>query len=325
MKHSLFKSFFACAILAIGSAPFTCSAHADEASDFSHSLTTDGAYYFKSDFQKGKDHFAKVTGPFDGILARTTWKTTYTIPTPLGENPLLAQANLELNGSFEFTPLSIRPIASISFSPLPFLVLEAGSSIGTGWNLLGFKGFCEYKNDSYKNLTPFSRYYHDHWLGATFQFDTGALIEGDWTHVILLANYQMIYRDVIGIDNGKLWAWQTTEGYVNGLGYEFIALLGYQMPKLVDLIGIMADMYGFYRNKDYGEYASTYGKFMRVDFNFLARLALNKINSITISTRIASRRSFATDHKKSEDEPHLLQTGREWHFDRIAFTWERKF
>ena len=160
---------------------------------------------------------------------------------------------------------------------------------------------------------------------ATFQFDTGALIEGDWTHVILLANYQMIYRDVIGIDNGKLWAWQTTEGYVNGLGYEFIALLGYQMPKLVDLIGIMADMYGFYRNKDYGEYASTYGKFMRVDFNFLARLALNKINSITISTRIASRRSFAIDHKKSEDEPHLLQTGREWHFDRIAFTWERKF
>ena len=325
MKHSLFKSVFACAFFAIGSAPFVCSVQANETKGISYLLTVDGAYYPKSDYKKGGDHFAKVTGPFDGILARATWKTTYTIPTSLGQNQLFSGTNLKFNGNMEITPLSIRPIASIAFSPLPFLIFEAGSSIGTGWNLLGFEGFCEYKNDSYKDITPFTRYYHDHWIGATFQFDTGAIFEGDWTHVILLANYQMIYRDVIGIDNGKLWAWQTTEGYVNGLSYEFIALLGYQMPKFVDLIGVMADMYGYYRNEDYGDYAQTYGKFMAVKIDLLARLALNKTNTLTVVTRMTSRRSFATDHKKGEEEPHLVQTGREWFFDCIAFSWERKF
>ena len=325
MKHSLFKTLFTSAFFAIGNAAFFCSVHAADSTGFSHLLTFDGAYYLKSDYKKGTDHFAKPTGPFDGILAKATWQSTYTLPTPLGKHPLLSGAHLKLNGSFEISPLSIRPIASISFSPLPFFVFDAGSSIGTGWNLLGFEGFCEYKNGSYENMTPFTRYYHDHWIGATFQFDTGAIFEGDWTHVIILANYQMIYKGVTGVKNGHLWAWQTTEGYVNGLGYEFIALLGYQMPKFVELIGVMADMYGYYRNSDYGEYAQTYGKFMTIEISLLASLSLNKTNALTIAARTASRRSFTSDHKKGEEEPHLVQSGREWFFDCIAISWERKF
>jgi hypothetical protein len=87
----------------------------------------------------------------------------------------------------------------------------------------------------------------------------------------------------------------------------------------------MADMYGNYSKKDYGDYADTYGKFMIVKLNILARLALNKTNSLTIDAIIASRRSFATDHKKGKEEPHLIQSGREWYFDSIAFSWERSF
>ena len=330
MKYSLFNSFFegvkyTTAICAVVGTTLVCSAHADEAKKLSHTFTFDGAYYLKSDYQKGDDHFAKTTGAFDGILAKATWKTTYTIPTPLGEGELLSSANLNLNGGLEISPLSIRPIASIAFSPLPFLVFEAGSSIGTVWNMLGFEGFCEYKNGDYKNLTPFTRYYHDHWLSATFQFDTGALIEGDWTHVVMLANYQMIYKGITGLDKGTLWAWQTTQGYVNGLGYEFIAVLGYQMPTFVNLVGFMADMYGYYRNSDYGEYANTYGKFMTVELNLFANFKLNDKNSLTVDARVSSRRSFASDHKKGKEEPYLLQTGREWYFDCIALSWERTF
>lgn len=330
MKYSLFNSFFrgvkyATAICAVASTTFACSAHAEESKKISHALTVDFAYYPQSDYQKGGDHFAKITGPFDGILAKATWKSTYTIPTPLGEGELLSGATVKLIGGFELSPLSIRPLASVAFTPLPFLVFDVGSSIGTGWNLLGFEGFCKYNGNTYKNLTPFAHYYHDHWVGATFQFDTGEIFKGDWTHVVMLANYQMIYKGITGLKKGDLWAWQTTEGFANGLGYEFIALLGYQMPKFVNLIGIMADMYGNYSKKDYGDYADTYGKFIIVKLNILARLALNKTNSLTIDAIIASRRSFATDHKKGKEEPHLIQSGREWYFDSIAFSWERSF
>lgn len=330
MKYSLFISFFrgvkyATAICAVVGTTLACTAHADEAKKITHTLTVDAAYYPKSDYVKGDDHFAKITGPIDGILAKVTWKSTYTIPTPLGEGELLSGATVKLIGGFELSPLSIRPLASVAFTPLPFLVFDVGSSIGTGWNLLGFEGFCKYNGNTYKNLTPFAHYYHDHWVGATFQFDTGEIFKGDWTHVVMLANYQMIYKGITGLKKGDLWAWQTTEGFANGLGYEFIALLGYQMPKFVNLIGIMADMYGNYSKKDYGDYADTYGKFMIVKLNILARLALNKTNSLTIDAIIASRRSFATDHKKGKEEPHLIQSGREWYFDSIAFSWERSF
>lgn len=316
MKRSLFT--IACATL-------FCFAHGDEAKVFSHSLTVKTAYYIQSDYQKGNDHFAKPTGAFNGILAKALWNAAYTIPTPLGTNPLLASADIELNGGVELSPLSLRAIASIAFSPLPFLIFDVGSSIGSGWNALGFEGFCEYQNDHYKNITPFTRYYHDHWVRATFQFDTGVLIEGDWTHVVMLANYQMIYKGITGLDKGTLWAWQTTEGYVNGLGYEFIAMLGYQMPLFVDLVGFMADMYGYYRNSDYGEYANTYGKFMTVELNLFANLALNKNNSLLVAARVSGRRSFTTDHKKGEEEPHLKKSGREWYFDCIALSWDHKF
>ena len=338
MENSLFSSFFrgvlnATAICAIAGVTLVCSAHADEGSyqsadktsKLSHSFTFDGAYYPKSAYVKGEDHFAKPTGAFDGILAKATWKSAYTISTPLGSGPLLSSANVELAGSLEVSPLSIRPIASVTFSPLPFLAFDAGASIGSGWNLLGFEGMCEYQNDHYKNLTPFTRYYHDHWVSATLQFDTGALIEGDWSHVVMLVNYQMIYKGIIGVDDGKLWAWQTTEGYVNGLGYNFIALLGYQMPTFVNMVGFMAEMYGNYRNSDFGEYANTYGKFMTVRFNLFANLKLNETNSLLVDARVSSRRSFATDHKKGKEEPHLLQTGREWFFDCIALSWVRNF
>ena len=330
MENSLFSSFFrgvlnATAICAIAGATLVCSAHADEAKKISHTLTVDAAYYPKSDYVKGDDHFAKITGPIDGVLAKATWKSTYTIPTPLGTSELLSGATVELTGGFELSPLSIRPIANVAFTPLPFLVFDVGSSIGTGWNLLGFEGLCKYNGNTYKNLTPFAHYYHDHWVGATFQFDMGEIYKGDWTHVVMLVNYQMIYKGITGLKKGELWAWQTTEGYVNGLGYDFIALLGYQMPKFVDFIGIMADMYGNYSKKDYGDYADTFGKFMTVEFNIFARLALNKTNSLTIDAIIKSRRSFATDHKKGKEEPHLVKSGREWYFDSIALSWERKF
>lgn len=329
MKYSLLKKFsgaFTTAAIVATIVPFSSTrSFAEDEKKFEHTLTIDGAYYLKSDYKKGGDHFAKVTGPFDGILAKATWATSYTIPTPLGEGALLSSADVELKGSMEFSPLTIRPIVTVTFSPLPFLLFDAGASIGTGWNLLGFEGFCKFQNSKYENLTPFTHYYHTHWLGATFQFDTGALIEGDWTHVILYTYYQMIYQGITGLDKGTFWAWQNTEGYVNGLGYDFTAMIGYKMPLFVEMVGIMANLYGQYSKKDYGQFADTYNKFMIAKLHFIAKLALNDKNSLIVSTTISSRRSFSTEHTKGEEEPHLVKSGREWYFDRIALSWKREF
>ncbi len=314
------KLFFISTFLTLAGSVF-----AEDAKGFSYSLKVDGAYYVKSDYQKGETHFAKPTGPFNGILTRGTWSATYTLPTPLGENALLSGANIKFKGGIEVSPLTLRPLFNISFTPFPFFVLDVGTRIGTGWNALGFEGFCEYKDGEYKNLTPFAHYYHDHWVGATFQFDFGEVFKGDWNHVVMMANYRMIYQGITGIDKGKFWAWQNVEGYVNGLGYEFISILGYKMPLFVDMVGVMADLYGQYSSKDYGEVASTYGKFMNAEISAFAELAFNEKNTLMVATRFSSRRSFTTDHKKGEEEPHLIKSGREWYFDCIILSWTRKF
>jgi hypothetical protein len=312
--------FFACSILALSNSIF-----AEETKGFSYSLKVDGAYYIESDYQKGKSHFAEPTGPYDGVLARGTLNATYTLPTPLGQSELLSEANVEFKGSLEISPLTIRPIFSIDFTPLPFLVFEVGSSIGTGWNMLGFEGFCKYKNGDYRDITPFTQYYHNHWVNATLQFDFGEIFEGDWNHVIMMATYEMFYQGITGLDKGQLWAWQNTDGYINGLGYDIYTVLAYKMPLFVDMIGFTADFYGQYSSKDYGDIASTYGKFMTIELSVFAELAFNKTNSLIIGAYVSSRRSFATDHKESKEEPYLVKSGREWFFDCLILSWEHKF
>ena len=98
-------------------------------SPWEFSLTTDFAYYPKSDYVTGGNHFAPLTGPYSGIEGRTTGSVTYTLDTPLGEHWLVSSANVGLTGNFELSPVSIKPGFEVSFTPLPFLVFAAEISI----------------------------------------------------------------------------------------------------------------------------------------------------------------------------------------------------
>ena len=75
MKYSLFNSFFegvkyTTAICAVVGTTLVCSAHADEAKKLSHTFTFDGAYYLKSDYQKGDDHLQKRPELLTGFSPR---------------------------------------------------------------------------------------------------------------------------------------------------------------------------------------------------------------------------------------------------------------
>lgn len=302
------------------------------AGEFSYSLTTAAADYLEREIEPGEDHFASVAGPFNGAKAATTFNAKYTIPTPLGTHWLVKDATVDLTGSFELSPLSIRPQLKAEFTPVPFLVFSAGGSIGTGWNPLGFDGMSIYnfKKQEYEALTPFAHYYYDFWASATFQFDTGALIEGDWTHVVMLATYQWIYKGITGVDDGDIWEWQVIPGEANGWQYYFTGVLGYKMPLTLQMVGFMAELYGHFDRSDFDKGIRKTGKtfdgeFMWIDLSLLLDFKLNDKNGLKTLFTIEGDRSFATPHEKSDEEPLLLKTGREWSFYRIALIWEHKF
>lgn len=308
--------------------PIFAEDEAEEKSPFGLKLVTDFAYYPKSDVITGGTHFAPITGIYDSVEIRTTLTASYTLATPLGENFLLKDANVAFKGGLELTPVSIRPKLSVDFTPVPFLIFSAGTSIGWGWNIGSIEGLCVLNtvNYDYEKLSTFSHPYYDFWAGVTFQFDTGAIIKGDWTHVVILASYTTTYSGIAGLDDYSVYEWQCSKGKARGLSYEFQGVLGYQMPLPLTLAGMLFKVTGYYDGAVYGSFDNTYdGDFAEISISPLARFNFGDKDELTCLFDFSSQRSFETEYSKPGEKLITNVTGREWFFKRIAFSWTHKF
>lgn len=294
--------------------------------NLSFSLTTDFAYYPKSDFISGNTHFAPITGPFDGVEARTVAEVDYMLQTPLGSHWLLADANFVFAGKVELTPVSIRPIIDCTFTPLPFLVFNAGVSVGSGWTLLGLQGMAsyDYYKREYDDMSFGSSWYYKYWVNGTFQFDTGAIWAGDWTHFQILYTYELYYKAISNMKNQQLWMWQVAENQVNGLESLQTLILAYQLPFAVHRVGVMTEWEG-YLKADVFENSSYKGDFKTIYVSPLAQVSLGKNDDLSCVLGFAMRRSYEENHTENTEEPFLTYAGNEWYFNRIAFSWTHNF
>lgn len=313
--------------------PFTLNAKED--SPWTFDVTTDFAYYPKSDYIAGDTHFAPITGVYSGVEGRITGKADYKIATPLGEHWLLKDANIVLGTKLELTPVSLKPGASVTFTPLPFIVFETGGYIGTGWNLMGLHGmsYLTTQNNAlvYADYNPFQTY-NIKWYGqGTFQFDFGALFSGDWTHVQLMYTYQIYYEALTSANKGEIWMWQCSGNKVNGFSEYQSLILAYQMPLVLSRIGVLAEMEGHYSNSDFvnaagtSNYAAYNGAFKTISISPLMQFKFGEHDTVSALIGFSSRRSFIQQHTESIKEPFLTYAGREWFFNRVALSWSHVF
>lgn len=316
------KAFFVSALL------MSVAAFASDG-PWSRSFNFDGAYYLKYKVKTGDDHFSSVNGPFDGIKGIGRYNVSYAIPTPLGTHPLLSGADVELTGSLELSPISFGSKFDVEFTPLPFIVLNAGASIASGWTFFGVlegMSIYDWNKQDYKDLTPFAHYHYDLWFSGTIQFDTGVFIEGDWSHVVAFANYKVLYEALTGVDDGRVWQWQENANKANGWAYDFSFFLGYQMPLVLNMVGAMAEFSGHYDKNDYGLIQDTFdGDFMTIDLSLMLSFKFNKANTLSTLYTFRRNRSYATMHDDEDEEPLLEKTGNEWSFYGIYFSWTHTF
>lgn len=156
-------------------------------------------------------------------------------------------------------------------------------------------------------------------------FDTGAVWEGDWHHIIAVASFDVEYKKMTETDS-TLWEWQTTKNYADGLQYEQFYMLGYSMPCAVSLAGATATVTGYFDGNDYDEFNKTYnGTFATVELCPLIQLTLSKSDTVMMTGSFYSRRSFVEEHDSYDEEPFLTQCGREWYFRRIAARWTHTY
>ena len=313
--------------LLVASALVAGAAFAEDGNSLHFSISADAAWYPSvARNQNVSSGFAGINGPFGGAEGRVTGAANYTIPTPLGENWLVSSANVNLKGSFELTPVSIKPGFEVSFTPLPFLVFATGVETGTGWSMLGFKGMGSYNasTGSYDNFTPFTHWYYNFYAQGTFQFDTGALIPGDWTHVVMMATYQLNYKGMSGMDAGQVWLWQNSGNKVNGLGYYASIILAYQMPLPLYRVGVWAEFEGHYSDDYAASYKDYDGKFMDISISPLLQFQFTPNDTLATVFGFSSRRIYES-YDSSVSECSLKTVGREWYFKRIALSYSHSF
>ncbi len=328
-KKIAFFMIFSISLLAFSEEPKTQNkTDEEEENPLSLTLKIDSIYYLKSAYQSGDSHFSPLSSAYDGIVARTSINAAYKIKTPLGTHFLLKDANAILGAGLELSPVSLRALSSVYFTPLPFLELGAGGSAGTGWEIWGkYNGMAQFdfSKIDYKKMRPFRDWHFDAWAQATFQMDSGTLIEGDWTHVLFLATAKIFYERLTGAYN-SLWEWQATKHYTNGLQHYQSLLLGYQLPLKLKIAGVMAEWTGHFDSNDYGKIANTYdGDFSAISISPFVRVQFTKKDRLDALFRISSRRSFLENHDDEKIEPTLTKSGREWFFDQFVFSFSHQF
>lgn len=294
------------------------------------SVSVDAAYYTKSDMKVGEknNHYVPITGAYDSAEARICGNVDYKISTPLGENWLLQDANIVLGGSLELTPVSIRPSVEVTFTPLPFIVLKAGGSIGYGWDLslMNIKGMATY-NTNKAEYNSINTMFYKWWAQGTFQFDTGALIPGDWSHVVMMYSYQVYCADFLGIDDNTVYAWQGSKNKIGDLCNYQCGILAYQMPLILYRVGAMIEIDGYYTGKNMPNAQAYDASFKTISISPLAQFQLTEKDTLNVLCGFSSRRCYETVAPEESNTPEFTYTkaSREWFFNRIAISYTHTF
>lgn len=319
--RKLFMALGAATLLALPS-------FAELPENLTFSISVDAAYYPASDMKiaEKKTHFAPLTGAYSGAEARVCGDVDYKIATPLGSNWLVSDANVVLNGSLELTPISIKPSVKVAFTPVPFIVFSTGASFGYGWDLpaLNFKGMAVYDSTE-KDYVSVNTIFYEWWAQGTFQFDTGALFPGDWTHVVMLYSYRISYENLAGIADNSIFTWQGSGEKVAGLQNYQSAIIAYQMPLVLYRVGAMLEIGGYFNGE--GLPSAYDPSFKSISISPLAQFKLSEKDTLNVLCSISSRRCFenvpAEDSKTQTFE--LTKTSREWYFNRIALSYSHTF
>lgn len=172
----------------------------------------------------------------------------YSISFPVlqGSSFLTDGNNIKLSMGAELSPVSANAIAEIRLTPIAFLQFFAGASAGTGWNIPIADGLRknnpaedheqELVGDAFDGVV---------WMvkgGSLFQFDTAAIVPGEWNHVVFQTTHVLWYRSLTSASSKESWLYEADQGENrNGWNYYANYFVGYKMPIKLNLAGILLE------------------------------------------------------------------------------------
>ena len=186
---------------------------------------------------------AIVTWPPQALVGVTQ---NFKVPLMQFDNPLTKDNNINFKIGAELSPISFEGTFGIVWTPIAFLEFYTESRVGSGWNIKTLYGLALNKNNAGKsNYIPlnFSKSIYSFSFGGAFQFDLGAVIPNDWSHVVFRTDQAALYKAMSGVDSETSWLYQADSGENrNGWKYQASYLIGYKMPIFLDLIAMKIDV-----------------------------------------------------------------------------------
>jgi hypothetical protein len=206
--------------------------------------------------------------------------------------------NLKLKLSASISPVSVGASLGANWLPFPFLELVINSTAGSGWNIPIANGLRinqrvdpdgnELVGDAFAGLI---------WSiegGGAFQFDYAALVPGDWNHILFRTYHGLEYKAFTAAEAGVSWLYQADEGENrNGWSYYGNAFIGYQMPLVLNLVGLLVegDKY-LYDSPDGEEWGDD---LIRWTLGVVTNFTLTKNLGLTIISQANTVRNFTSD------------------------------
>lgn len=171
---------------------------------------------------------------------------TYTIDMLQGEGMLTRGNNLKVK-----TVLGVSPIASTLsvdavLTPVAVAELSLGGAVGTGWDFspLGNEGLRIGASDDTDTYTSdqLGGAFLKAKAGAALQFDTGAVFEGEWKSVLMRTYQELSYQMYTGAGSDDWWEYEASGARTNDFEYRAEYVVGYRMPLVVNLVGLMLEV-----------------------------------------------------------------------------------
>jgi hypothetical protein len=191
----------------------------------------------------------KFTTAGPSIEAKLDAGYTFKIPMLQGDGPLFSGNNLKLKGNIGVSPIAATVSLDAVLTPIAVIELSLGASVGTGWDfdLMSLEGLK--LSSGYLGSALFSDQlngmYYKAKAGAAFQFDTAAILPGDWTSVVLRTYHELNYQGYTNADADLAWEYENGGAMVNGFNYKGEYLIGYQMPLKLNMVAILLETYSY--------------------------------------------------------------------------------
>ena len=187
----------------------------------------------------------KFTGAYGSTLeAKLEFGHTIKMPVLQSDGPLFSGNNLKIKGLAGVSPISGTVTVDAVLTPIALMELSLGGGLGTGWDfdlmkLSGLKLGTPLTSDSLGGVYYMGR------AGAALQFDTVAIIPGEWSSVVMRTYHEFNYKGYSSATSGVIWEYENGGAMVNGFNYKGEYTLGYKMPLMLNMVAVQLETFTF--------------------------------------------------------------------------------